>query len=295
MKHSELAALLKLLDDSDKEVYDLVSLQLTKMGNEVVPFLEKAWENSLNDVFQSRIENIIQAIQFKSVISGLENWVQQEKPDLFLGAFLVAQYQYPDLKIGILEQKLSEIENDLKREYNNHLTALEKVKIINHIFFDIHKFSRNTTNYYAPQNSYINHVLNEKKGNSISMSIIYAVLAQRLGLPVFGVNLPKNFILAYLDERASKLENPEQTTVLFYINPYNRGAVLGKKEIDYFVKQQNLEPTSSYYLPCSTITLIERLIFNLIYSYEKLGYPDKIQQLELLYDVVSKGNTSKEY
>ena len=59
---------------------------------------------------------------------------------------------------------------------------MEKVKILNYIIFDLHKFTRNNTDFYSPQNSYINQVLETRKGNPISLSIIYLAVAWKLGL-----------------------------------------------------------------------------------------------------------------
>ena len=77
---------------------------------------------------------------------------------------------------------------------------MEKVRVLNHIIFDVHGFSGNTANFHAPQNSYINNVLESKKGNPLSLSVLYAVIAQRLDVNIYGVNLPEHFILAYVED-----------------------------------------------------------------------------------------------
>jgi regulator of sirC expression with transglutaminase-like and TPR domain len=132
-------------------------------------------------------------------------------------------------------------------------------------------------------------VILAKKGNPISLGIIYIAVAQKLGLPIYGVNLPKNFILAFIDEfyelLGSDASNSNSDNVLFYINPFNHGAVLGKKEIDFFLKQQNIAPEDMFYQPCSNIEIIQRLLLNLIYSYEKLGYDSRIKDLQTLLKI----------
>ena len=254
-------------------------------GTDIVPALEKAWENSLNELFHQRIETIVQKIQLQSTYNELSNWKHSGGNDLLKGAFLVAKYQYPDITFSEIEEKIENIRKDAWIEMNDNLTALENVKILNHVIYNIHRFSRNSSNFFSPQNSYINSVLETKKGNPLTLSIIYAVIGQKLKLPVYGVNLPKNFILAYKDTHAAlwDFEGDTYAGVLFYINPYNKGAVFGKKEIDHFIEQQKLEPRKEFYTPCSNVDIIQRLINNLIESYNKLGYADKIKELtELL-------------
>jgi regulator of sirC expression with transglutaminase-like and TPR domain len=166
---------------------------------------------------------------------------------------------------------------------NSNLTALEKVKVINHIIFEVHGFSGNTTNFHAPQNSYINNVLESKKGNPLSLSILYAILAQSLNIPIYGVNLPEHFVLAYREDHSVlPVQASQPTRVLFYINAFSKGSVFSRKEIDSFLKQLKLDPEPGYFEPCSNIDIIKRLIRNLIYSFEKLGYTDKMKELHTL-------------
>jgi len=282
MKQHEVKALITLLDDPNTEVYMPVEEKLLLSGTDAIPELEKAWESSLDENLQERIENIIHKIQFNKNKNNFNLWLENGASNLLEGAFLVSQFQYPDVSYKQLDDQLERITRDVWLEINNNLTALEKVKIINYILFDLHKFGRNSANYYSPQNSYINQVLETKKGNPISLAIIYSVIANRLGMPIYGVNLPKNFILAYVDEYRDYQENIKQDDILFYINPYNKGAVLGKKEIDYFLKHQKIEPQKNYYLPCTHQDIILRVINNLILSYNKLGHNDKIERLQYL-------------
>ncbi|MCK4466350.1 MAG: transglutaminase family protein [Bacteroidales bacterium] len=288
IKEKEIQALIALLDDPDTEVFDTVTKSLLEHGGDAIPELEKAWESTLNEKMQERIEVLIQRIQLNSTQVELRSWLEGGATDLLEGVFYIAKYQYPDLKIEPLNEEIEKIKKDVWLELNEKLTALEKVKILNHILFDIYKFSRNRTNFYAPQNNYINTVLETKKGNPISLSVIYILVSQRLEIPVYGVNLPRNFILVFMDElRSEETRDKElEEHILFYINPYNKGAVLGKKEIDYFIMQQKLKPQRSFYVPCTNVEIIQRLILNLIFSYEKLGYPDKIKSFQELFKIV---------
>jgi len=282
-KESEIKALLQLLDDPNNEVFMQVSQRILTEGEDIIPELEKAWETSLNEVLQERIENLIQEIQFTSTQKQLFDWKENNSTNLLQGAFLIAKYQYPDLKFDAIQDSFNKIKQDAWLEISDNLTALEKVRVLNHIFFEIHGFSGNSTNFFAPQNSYLNHVFESKKGNPITLGIIYIALAQELEIPIYGVSMPRNFILSFLD--IFNIDNPYEDEVLFYINPYNKGTVLGKREIDYFLKQQKMEPKESYYKPCTNIEVIKKLILNLVYSYEKLGYPDKVESMKQLYNI----------
>lgn len=283
MERNKVLALITLLDDPSDEIFSTVEGELLKEEVDIVPDLEKAWESTYDSTYQRRLENLIHTLQFKDVKGRLRQWLAAPE-DLLYGAWLVARYQYPGLRYEELDLKLNQLRKDVWLELNDHLTALEKVRVINHILFDVHGFGRNTTNFMAAQNSLICDVLDTRKGNPISLSVIYSVVAQRLGLPVYGVNLPKNFILAYLDEGGDLVSGNkgEEISILFYLNPINKGAVLGRKEIEFFIKQQKLEPNPSYYLPCSNKDIVQRMLNNLVFAFESSNQPEKVEEIREL-------------
>lgn len=281
MTREEIQALIQLLDDPSKEVNQTVTKNLLDQGTDILPDLEAAWEGSMDSDHQERLINLIQEIQLKSTYAMLNDWISNGASDLLQGVFIIARFQYPELKLHDLEQPLDRIIRDVWLELNNNLTALEKIRILNHIFFEVNGFGRNTKDFYSPQNSFINQVLETRRGNPISLAVVYSVIAQKLGLPVSGVNLPKNFILAYQDELVggNSFEDMSES-ILFYINPYNKGDVLGRKEIDYFLKQQGIKPKPSHYLPCRNLDIIIRILHNIINAYHKSGYREKAEQFE---------------
>jgi regulator of sirC expression with transglutaminase-like and TPR domain len=290
MNEKNISAQIRLLDDPDEVIYRTISNNLIDMGDEIVPELEKVWENTLDEKIQERIEHIIKTIQFDSVKKGMESWVVEGAKDIAFGAYLLARYQYPDLSWQVISNQLNQLKNEIWLELNDNLTALEKIRVLNHIFFEKYRFSPNNANFYSPQNAYLNLLIETKKGNPVSLGILYMSVAQRLELPVYGVNLPKNFILCFIDQVSAfeAFGDSHINSVLFYINPFNRGAVFGRKEIDLFLSQQQIEPIDSFYSPCSNQNTLIRLIDNLIISYEKLGYPDKSADLNELKEILMK-------
>jgi len=159
MEEKDIDAIIRLLDDPDVVVYSIIEKKVLEMGSAIIPKLEKHWENSLNEFLHKRVENIIQKIQFTETSSGLIDWKNNESDDLLKGAYLIAKYQYPDLDFNTLHEKIEKLKRDAWIELRDHLTPLEQIRILNYILFEVNKFSGNNSNLYAPQNSYINHVL----------------------------------------------------------------------------------------------------------------------------------------
>lgn len=288
MDKSEINALIKLLDDTDEEIYNHIEGKILSYGKEIIPFLEDAWGYSFDATLQQRIVEIIHKIQFDLLKTELLNWSKSEDQNLLTGATLLSRYQYPDLDEVKLNQQLEKIKRDVWLELNDNLTALEKVKVINHILFEVHGFSGNTTNFHSPQNSFINQVLDTKKGNPLSLSIIYSLIAQRLDIPIYGVNLPEHFILAYVDTDVLPTQPQDlKADILFYINPFSKGSVFDRKEIDVFLKQLKIVPEESFFSPCSNLLIIQRAIRNLIYSYKKAGNIENSEELKILMKTIN--------
>lgn len=283
MNLKEVIALITLLDDPDDGIYSEVKNRFIVLGPPAIPHLETAWENSFDALMQKRIEGIIHTIQFKALQNALKYWAENEQDDLFKGCSIIARYQYPDLDENKLKKQLNQIKQDVWLELHDDLTALEKVKIINHILFEVHQFGGNITNYHAPQNSFINVVLETKKGNPVMLSVIYTLICKELNIPVYGVNLPQHFVLAYVNDLANLFDPSHKTlsdNILFYVNPFSKGLIFNQSDIDSFIKQLKIEPETKYYLPCSNLDIIKRILNNLIYSFDKMGYAEKVKELK---------------
>ena len=276
----ELEALIALLEDPDLEVFDNVSNRLIELGEKVVPPLEKRWELTLRPDLQTRIENVIRSIQFNTLKTNMESWRSGGGIDLLYGAYLVTRFQYPDLAYEPLNEKLEKIKKDIWLELNNDLTALEKVRVINYFLYEIHRFDKSLKKVHSPQLYLVNHVLDTCKGSPVILGLIYAEVARRLDLPIYGVNLPRNFVLCYYDP--DYLDDPNN--VLFYINPSDKGAVLGLKELKHFLRHLRIEEKDFYFTPCASLDVIERLIINLQYAYEHSGHADKARDLKILLE-----------
>src|SRR6476661_8364585 len=280
INEKEIASLIKLLDDTDQEVYSLIENKLLTYGNEVINYLESAWEKSFDALLQERIENLVHKIQYQNVKEDLALWYQSGGFDLLRGILIINKYQYPDVNEQKIINQLEAIKRDVWLQMMYEASPVEKVKLINHIFYNIYGFSGNTSNHKDPQNSYLSQVLESKKGNQISLAIIYSIIAQKLDIPIYGVNLPQHFILAYEDEEQKK---QEENGILFYINVFNKGYIFGKRDIDQFLRQLQIQPENAYYEPCSNTDIIKRVLRNLISSYEELGSEEKANELlELL-------------
>lgn len=283
MREEEIDSLIRLLDDPDKIVFDHVEAKLLSLGESAIEPLETAWEQSFDPLQQQRIEDIVHKIQFSQILSALELWAISGSFDLLEGLIIIHKYQYPD---GDEQKIINQIE-DIKREVwlqmHYSMTPVEKIRLFNNVFYNIEGFSGNIRNYNDPQNSYIGQVLDTRKGNPVLLSCVYSIVAQKLDMPVYGVNLPKHFILAYTDNYQT---NYDENEVLFYINAFNKGQVLGKHDVLSFLQQLKLPGRKEFYHPCSNINIIERVLANLFAYYTDNSSP-KANDIQKMKEILA--------
>lgn len=280
---TEVNSLIRLLDDPDMGIYELVHQKLLSLGPPAIEYLETAWEQAFDPVQQERIADTVHEIQFGIIKKDLKLWYHGGAFDLLQGVLIVNRYQYPDLDEQKMINQVEGIKRDIWIQMMNEASPAEQVKLINHVFYNIYGFSGNISNHQDPQSSYISQVLETKKGNQTSLAIIYSIIAQKLDIPVYGVNLPQHFILAYMDET---MQSEFEGGILFYINAFNKGFIFGRRDVDMFLKQLNLKFDKQFYEPCSNTDIIKRVIRNLISAYEHLGSAEKVAELNELLEIL---------
>ena len=278
MEEKELKALVSLLDDEDKQIVSHVEQKILSIGKDIIPFLEREWESNLNPSVQGRIEELIHTLQYELLRERLKNWYTSPEQDLITGMWIVATYQYPDLELEKLKQDLEQIYYETWLEFRPDLHPYDQVKVINSVLFNKLKFGANTKNFHSPGNSMINVVIESHKGNPISLCVIYMLVAQKLKLPVYGVNLPNLFILTYKDDNHQ-----------FYINAFNRGLIFSKQDIENYIHELHLVPQKSFFEACSSLEIIRRVLRNLVMSFEKIGEHAKADEVKVLLVEISDG------
>jgi regulator of sirC expression with transglutaminase-like and TPR domain len=279
MEEKELKALVSLLDDEDAQIVSHIEEKILSLGTSIIPYLEQEWESNFNPQVQRRIEELIHTLQYELLKERILNWYNSEDQDLLTGMWLVATYQYPDLELIKLKQDLEQIYYETWLEFKPDLYPFDEIKVINSVLFNKLKFGANTKNFHSPGNSMINIVLESKKGNPITLCVIYMMVAQKLKLPVYGVNLPNLFVLTYKDERQAP----------FYINAFNRGLIFSKQDIENYISELHLAPQDSFFEPCSSLEIIRRVFRNLIMSFDKMGEHAKAEEVKELLLLIADG------
>lgn len=279
----EIKALLQLIDDPDEEVYDTISEKIVHYGKDIIPNLENLWEHTADEILQERIEQLIHRVHFQDLQEELLEWSQSKRPELLRGSILVAKYQFPDLNIPSLLSQFDTIRRNIWLELNNYLTPLEQVNVLNSILYNYYKLQGHELTEREPKHFFINQVLESKHGNSYSLGILYLALCEMLDIPVFAMDIPRQFVFAYVDTLhhffATDTEGVQQ--VQFFIDPMN-GMVYTQTDVTTYLKKINALDKDSYYAPMNSKRIIYKMLeeLALCYRYKRQEQKaDEIQQL----------------
>ncbi|MBK8805501.1 MAG: hypothetical protein IPO21_02160 [Bacteroidales bacterium] len=285
MHQKELETLIRLLDDPDDEVYNIIKLKLHDAGTSIIKKLEKTWEIVDNPLVQERIEEISHQIQFSYIYNEFSKNFLKEENDIFNILLLISKFHFPEIDIDNYKTRFYALLHGIEAELTSGLTPLEKIKVVDHIVYQEYKISRVFSGQKNPDNYLLSSLLTNNKGNSLALTLFYLAIGQKLNLPLYAVNLPDNFALAYL--KMPSLEVDIQIKdVLFYINPGNRGAIFSRIEIDEFLKKVGKPNDSKYYLPISTKQTIKIYMNSLHKSYYDYGNKTKAKEFARLLSFV---------
>tara|TARA_A100001015_G_C15032990_1_gene734353 strand:+ start:52 stop:933 length:882 start_codon:yes stop_codon:yes gene_type:complete len=279
----EIVALVSLLDDPDINIYNLVKSQLIDVGNDCIPILEIAnFENDFDEVYQSRIKGITHEIRLNEILSNHKEWIHHPV-NLIDGVNQIDQYFFPNITRHYVENEIKNIVKEITALLTENMSALEKVSIINDVLYEEYKFRGDKRNYHSSENSSFGKLLQNKKGNPLSNSILYIEIARQLNLPIMGINLPNHFIVAFLNIKDIN-KNPNRFSfkkedVLFYINPFSQGVILKKQDIKDFIQQINVIKNEYYFTPCPFSHITKRMLTNLNFSFKKTN--DKIKKNDI--------------
>lgn len=286
---TKIEALIRLLEDPNNQVFEQVKNELVKIGDDAMSSLEKAAQkNCFGDEFNERVVSLINEIQRNVLKDELIQWINSEEKDLLLGSIIVSKHHDTYLEDSLVYDAIQSLRRAIWLEFNDYQTSFEQIKIFNRIFFGVFQFKCLNKESYSPEEIDISKVLESKQGAPLTIGLIYSIIAQSLDLPVYGVNLPNSFVLAFMDYNQSNFIINQQNDfgVLFYINPKALGDILDAREIDAFLSSRNLNPNRSHFEPCSNSSLIKRMIEDLMISFQHIGDDRKASDLNELINSI---------
>ena len=295
IQSKDINALLRLIDDPDNEVYDTVASTLLNYGREIIPSLEQLWEVTEDEGVQERIELLIHRVHFNDLQHDLLEWSNAKHPELLRGAILVAKFQFPDLNVPAILSQFDHIRRNVWLELNNYLTPVEQVNVFNSILYSFYKLQGHELTERDPKYFFINQVLENRQGNSYTIGVIYLALAEILDIPIFAVDVPRQFIFAYIDTMYN-LFDPAYTgssQVQFYVDPIS-GMIYTQQDVDNYLHKIKAENMGSIRSPMQNRQIIYKMMEELCLCYRYRREEQKADELQQLMKLLVQPPASEE-
>jgi len=110
-------------------------------------------------------------------------------------AVAVAQHAYPDLDLQGVLDKIDQWGNKLKQQITPDMPPIQRLQLLKHFFYQELGFGPNPNDFYAPENSYLHQIIENRRGIPISLAILMMELGQQIGLNIRGVSFPNHFMM----------------------------------------------------------------------------------------------------
>ena len=270
LSQSQRLALLTLLTDEDPIVYQTVRERILSCGPPAAEWL-RPHTMSDDPALRRRARQIVLHFDRQAADDHFLAFCLRhgEEFDLEQAAWLFALTQYPSINVEAYQAMLEGYANELQERLDPTAKPQQKLSIINQYLFGELGFAGNEENYYDPENSYLNRVIDQRTGNPINLCLLYLVLARRLQLPVIGIGMPGHFICRY-----------QSTAVEIYFDPFNRGKFLTKADCVQYLTDANCGLREDYLAPVSARRLLLRICSNLHQVYQRLEQAVEAMRLQ---------------
>jgi len=271
---AELRSLVSLLDDEDPGNLDAVQKRILEVGAPAIPLLEELRENSGPDL-ASRADALSRQLRFYGLRQEFQEMAAAPDPDLEQGVWLIARFGHPGLDYTAYHARLDEMAQQVRCELPPGSGPEPAMQRLNHLLFSVLGFHGNEKRYYDPDNSYLNRVIDNRLGIPVSLSVLYLLLARRLGLPALGVAVPGHFLVGLRLGRG-----------VCYLDAYNGGKLMNLSEVQRLVESGGRVFHPAHMAAAGARDILIRMLRNLIPIYREQSQPDRAEMLSSLVDIL---------
>lgn len=188
----------------------------------------------------------------------------EEQIDLAEASLLIAAEEYPGLDIAAYLSKLDLLAARVRDRLSENKQSASTTdpdemafRALHEVLFDEERFRGDPIQQeyyplYHPRNSFLNEVLDRKRGMPITLAVLYCEVARRAGLHAVGIAMPGHFLAEFRGEHLSVL-----------VDPYSGGARIPDSD--------RASLPGEYLVPSPKKQVLARILANLKNAYRQKG------------------------
>lgn len=234
--------MLKLLEDPDEQVFELIRAKILADSDMFKTYLENFHTFSLNDIAIERSEILLDEIFMTDFENRLIEILNTSNANLLEGTLLVEEYFNRDADTDSLKKEVDKVIHSIWLELNDQLTGIEKVKLIGKTLFEQMGFKKYPVKGFKPEHLSFLNCITHRKYVAPNISLLYCIIAQEIGVPLYPVAMPGLFILSYVDaELADAVFAEKNNGSVFYIHPFDKGEFINHQIIEQYLDEKKIE------------------------------------------------------
>lgn len=254
-------AFLSLLDDPSPSVRRGLLEEFQRRGAGALAFLQELARGS-HRVFAWHAAWFLNELKFRDPVAEFRGFIRSLNYELETGALLLSRTVTPDLDVGACCALLDGMAARCRELIIEPAPPRAKCRVLNRVLFHDFGFHGNTERYTDPLNSLLDQVLIRRKGLPLSLSLVYLLVAQRLGLALEPVALPGHFVVGcYLEDAP------------FFIDPFENGVFRTSADVFARLRENNVVPRAADLAPAPVREVLCRSCRNLAHHYTAAGDP----------------------
>ncbi|HEY3304665.1 MAG TPA: tetratricopeptide repeat protein [Candidatus Binatia bacterium] len=198
-----------------------------------------------------------------------------DKIDLGRAALAIAQETYPDLRIETYLSRMDQLAAVARDRSAGENSPYRLIACLNQVLFTQEGYRGNRDDYYDPRNSFLNDVIERRKGIPITLSVLYMEVARRVELKLHGIGFPGHFLVKYVGDEGE-----------IVIDPFDNGEVRTADELQGMLDRLyggKVAFHPDFLAPVSTRDIIQRMLNNLKAIYlRREDFPKALSTAERL-------------
>lgn len=256
---ADKAALATLLDDSSPAVRQALLLQFEQLGDEGRAFLQEV-ARSTNRVAAAAAIWYLRELKFFDPVAEFRGFIRSLNYELETGALLLSRTVNPGLDVAAVCTQLDALAARCQKLRPATASLREQCRVLNRVLFQELGLRGNHEHYTDPLNSFIDQVLARHVGIPVSLSIVYLLVAQRIGLELEPVGVPGHFLVGCYEP-----EGP------FYIDAFHAGRFLTPDDVFAMLRENDHTPQLADLAPTPVREVLCRCCRNLANHYAMAG------------------------
>lgn len=248
-------ALLGLLDDESPVVRKGILDECDAHPVEAKEFLHNISQGE-DPLLARHAQDLVRDLGWIDGVGDFVRFIRSQRYELETGWFLLDRTVYPSFQSSSSTLFMDKLARRTRELLTPPMSARQICSILNRVLFHEYGFRGAGKDFENPENSFLHRVIERRQGLPITLSVLFILLARRIGLELEPIGLPGRFVVGCFED-----DRP------FYLDAWAGGKILEVEQMENYLEHSSVEDSGSALLPVTVAETLARGCRNLSYHY----------------------------